>query len=74
MLSIRTNLIRLKITEIIPILISITTQNLQRNKHCHFKVNQAFMDLGLRSRAPPEYHDAGISVKNRAILDWPAIL
>lgn len=36
LLSIRTNLIRLKITEIIPIFISITTQNLKRNKHCHF--------------------------------------
>lgn len=74
MLSIRTNLIRLKITEIVPIFIPITTQNLKRNKHCRFKVNQAFMDLGLRSRAPPKYQDAGISVKNRAVLDWPAIL
>lgn len=36
LLSMGTNLIRLKITEIIPTFISITTQNLKRKKHCHF--------------------------------------
>lgn len=29
------------------------------------------MDLGHGTLAPPKYQDAGVSVKDRAILDWP---